>query len=174
MIANRLLFHFLILFYALFIIFPLSLFSQTQFQKDSLRFREQFNEIAQIFYQAKYDSAKNAFQAMAIEAEAADQPFWEARAYQGLGLALDGIGRYNEAMNYTFKALEYYEANQLEKYLGQAYDNIGALYFNLNQHDKSIEYHRKSVQIGEKREDWYGIAASYNNLAVVYESLDSI
>ncbi|MEZ4849023.1 MAG: ATP-binding protein [Bacteroidia bacterium] len=158
----------------LFLIFPISLFSQTQFQKDSLRFREQFNQIAQIFYQAKYDSAKNAFQAMAIEAETAGQLFWEARAYQGLGLALDGIGRYNEAMTYTFKALEYYEANQLEKYLGQAYDNIGALYFNLQQHDKSIEYHLKSVQIGEKREEWYSIAASYNNLAVVYESLDSI
>ncbi|MCB0837572.1 MAG: tetratricopeptide repeat protein, partial [Bacteroidetes bacterium] len=145
------------------------LHSQNTYTEDSLRFAQLFNQNAQLFYQTYADSAVKGFKEMATQAREADQFFWEARAYQGVGLSLNILGLPSEAMKYTFLALEYYEKQQLKRYLGQVYDNIGQIYFNLDDFPKAIEYFQKSLEIALEKESWYEIAASYNNLSQVYQ-----
>ena len=145
------------------------LHSQNTYTEDSLHFAQVFNQNAQLFYQTQLDSAIKGFKEMATQAREADQFFWEARAYQGVGLSLNSLGLPSEAMKFTFLALEYYEKQQLKRYLGQVYDNIGQIYFNLDDFPKAIEYFQKSLEVALEKESWYEIAASYNNLSQVYQ-----
>ena len=173
-IEPGMLYHGIIFLFLFLCTIPPKLHSQDTYTEDSIHFAQIFRQNAQLYYQTYVDSAIKGFREMAWQARESNQFFWEARAYQGMGLSFSRLELHAEAMKYIFKALQYYEANNMEIYLGKVYDNVGEIYFRLGEYSTSLEYYEKSLEIALAQEVWFDIAASYNNISQVYEKMEDI
>ncbi len=60
--------------------------------------------------------------------------------------------RYEEALRYYFKVIDYFESSDSEDWpnLLTAYANVGLVYNDMQQFDKALEYHSKALNISEK------------------------
>ncbi len=91
--------------------------------------------------------------------------------YRYLALALNEIGKSNEAFDNMQLALNL--ANELgnKRLISLTYSNFGIIYRSLGDFENALKMHYKSLQIKEEVGDKKGISASCNNLGVIYQDM---
>lgn len=99
-----------------------------------------------------------------------------AKCYLYLGDNLRKQGMYNKALEYDFKALEYYQSYEAEHINTlKTYIEIAKQYLSMHDYNKGMEFCKKSLSLIDKysMEVKYEQAEVYNNLAFIYhEHLD--
>ncbi len=99
----------------------------------------------------------------------------EVFTLNGLGLYFWKTGKFDEALNYFFKAMEKNEQHFKENIESKAnfMSNIGLIYQELKQFNKAISYHLKALEIRKELNLLNGQAISYANLGVCYQNTKS-
>ena len=135
------------LFYFLFILFPFSLFSQTQFQQDSIQFRRQFNEIAQVFYQGEYDSAEYYLQ-QGLESAIRTQDLKLQKAYYlNLVKLYKATGEFQKALDYQKKYSHLSDSLSTLK----AAEQLNALTIEYETQQKENQINEQQLKIAQQR-----------------------
>jgi len=95
-----------------------------------------------------------------------------AIVYNQYGIDLRLNSKYDEALEYLYKALDINLKTLGENHLDTAgnYNNIGSVYYYKKNYDKALEYYNKSLKIDLKTlgENHPRTAADYNNIGSVY------
>ncbi len=97
-----------------------------------------------------------------------------ANAYNNLGIGHYVKGNYKMAVDFNFKALEYYENTKsiplAERKLGQgdAYNNIGNIYYRQGNAKMALENYSKALAIWFETGNKKGIASSSNNIGNIH------
>lgn len=98
-----------------------------------------------------------------------------ATAYNYYGLALDGLGKYEEALAYGKMALAIRKKvlPETDPDLGHSYNNVGGAYRNLGNHPKELEYLQQALKLLENAlpAEHPDIATAYNNVGLTYRDL---
>jgi signal transduction histidine kinase len=125
-----------------------------------------FSDSAKIYFEKSlYYSVKNKF------------PIQEQGAYNNLGMFFWNKGKYQDALNYFFKALKLAEVNIKNNksiFIDATLNNIGLIYQEMELFEKAIPYHEKALKIRSERKYAQGEASSYNNLGICYKELNKI
>lgn len=92
--------------------------------------------------------------------------------YLNIGLVLDYLGEYNEALKYYNKALANFLKNGDSALLHtvDAYVNIGAVLYTLGKFDKAQNYYEKALEILEKHNANSRKDLLYNNVGLILSS----
>ncbi|WP_338376269.1 tetratricopeptide repeat protein [uncultured Flavobacterium sp.] len=101
----------------------------------------------------------------------------EQYSYNNLGMFNWNKGRFQEALNWFFKALKLAEKNQIKDNtikIDATLNNIGLIYQEMELFEKAIPYHQKALEIRSERKYAQGEASSYNNLGICYKELNKI
>lgn len=123
------------------------------------------------------DSAKFYFQKSVRYSIRNNFPVQEQYSYNNLGMYAWNKGRYQEALQSFFKALQLAEVNQKKDTsikIDATLNNIGLIYQEMELFEKAIVYHQKALQIRSKRKFSQGEASSYNNLGICFKELKRI
>jgi Flp pilus assembly protein TadD len=79
-------------------------------------------------------------------------------AYNNLGITLDKVGRYDEAIGYFLEAIK------INPNYAKAYNNLGISYKNKNQLDEAKEAYLKAMQLDDKEINaWTNMGMIYMN-----------
>jgi len=108
-----------------------------------------------------------------------------ADAYGNLGNSYLDIEDYQKSLNNQLKSLEVNEeiikskppkGEMHDAKLGRTYalHNIGAIYSDIEMFDKALEYEYKSLLYEIESDNFIGQAISYNTLATIHKSMESI
>ena len=76
--------------------------------------------------------------------------------------------RYNEAIDYYNKTLNYSIPTGIISFTANAYGNLGTIYRDLGNNDKSIKYYLKSIEEAQKIEDVYNLQGVYRDMSELY------
>lgn len=89
----------------------------------------------------------------------------------GLGITYLNKSIYDQALAFSFEALEIRQKYGSQKEVGIAFNNLGLVYFKLEDYDMAIRYFSKSMSIGIKLNDKYikSLAASNLSLCFAYK-----
>ncbi|UCH95616.1 MAG: tetratricopeptide repeat protein [Candidatus Aminicenantes bacterium] len=98
----------------------------------------------------------------------------EALALHEIGRILKEKGEYGQALDRLQKSLAIYEKIDKSKEKASVLSHIGDLYYLKNRYEQALEYYQKALEIREKvlDKDDLDLAASYNNLSLVYKSMN--
>jgi tetratricopeptide (TPR) repeat protein len=89
-------------------------------------------------------------------------------AYNNLGNAYNGIGRYQEAIE------EFRQAIKIRPYYADAYYNLGLAYGNLSHHTEAIEAFKQVIKIKpDDAEAYYNLGNAYYALGRSPEAIDA-
>lgn len=125
-----------------------------------------FSDSAKIYFEkAVAYSVKNKF------------PIQEQYSYNNLGMYAWNKGKYQDALNYFFKAQKLAEVNVKNNksiFIDAPLNNIGLIYQEMELFEKAIPYHEKALKIRSERKYAQGEASSYNNLGICYKELNKI
>lgn len=126
--------------------------------------------LAKNCYQSSPDSAidfcKNA-EALAIEAG------WEQgqlNSYGWLGYLLDAKGLVEEALEYNFKSLKYFEEKNIKTEVSTISTNIGMMYFDQGHHEEALSFFNKSLAIWQELKIDENEARLLTNIGGVYKN----
>lgn len=91
-----------------------------------------------------------------------------ATAYNYYGIALEGLGKYVEALTYGQKALAIRKEvlPETDPALGHSYNNVGTAYGNLGNHPKALEYLQQALKLLEN-----ALPAEHPDIATVYDNI---
>lgn len=120
------------------------------------------------------DSAKIYFDKSLTYAVKNNFPIQEQYSYNNLGMFSWNKGKYQEALNYFFKAQKLAEINVKTNksiFIDASLNNIGLIYQEMELFEKAIPYHKKALKIRSERKYSQGEATSYNNLGICYKEL---
>ena len=92
-------------------------------------------------------------------------------AYYGIGLALDGLGKYKQAISYHGKDLGIAERQGDKPAQGRAYANLGNAYEKMGEYKTAIYYHQRHFEIAEELQDKSGQGTAYCNFGCAYEKM---
>lgn len=85
-----------------------------------------------------------------------------------LGTAIQGLGELDKALQHFLSAYEIYrKSNDLES-LSKLLNNIGIIYRSQKKYDRAEEIYLQSLAIKKTLKDSLGMAASHQNLALLY------
>lgn len=101
----------------------------------------------------------------------------EQYSYNNLGMFNWNKGRFQEALNWFFKALKLAEINQIKDNtikIDATLNNIGLIYQEMELFEKAIPYHQKALKIRSERKYSQGEASSLNNLGICFKKLNKI
>lgn len=85
-----------------------------------------------------------------------------------LGLMLDYLGEFDEALEYHEKALKLYEELEIKEGIAIQFGNIGSVYRNKGEFDKALEYHEKALKLNEELNKKEGIATQLGDIGTCY------
>lgn len=94
-------------------------------------------------------------------------------SYLNTGALFDRLEKWDDALDYYFKALNIYNLNQssgednLTAFIGILYNNIGNIYSAKEDNKTAEEYYLKGLENAESIGDWNLHGALYNNLGNV-------
>ena len=99
--------------------------------------------------------------------------FFEARAYNTLGVASMNKSDFQNALNYLFKSLHMFEELKNKAFMGSCYDHIGTVYLSQSNFPKALDFFLKNLKIVEETKEKKGLENCYNNLGNVYLNLEN-
>jgi CHAT domain-containing protein/tetratricopeptide (TPR) repeat protein len=97
----------------------------------------------------------------------ADYDHW-ATAYSINALWLTYKEKFDEAVYYYQKAIDYSAKSDNKRKLFKIYGSLGSLYDDMGKPRKALEYYYKSVELIQEIGDVNELAVVYNNLGVVF------
>ncbi|MBS4042775.1 MAG: tetratricopeptide repeat protein [Chitinophagaceae bacterium] len=159
------------IFFIIFLVNSLSVFSQTEIKKyssaDSIKINQLLKQSTDNFSEAPEKAISIAEQAkqMAISVN-----FQEGVAYalKNIGIAYYYQGKDVDALDYWKQALEIFKAIKDEVGEANILNNIGAIYFNQKDLTNALEYYLQSLKLAEKTKDKLRILTALNNIGGVY------
>ena len=103
------------------------------------------------YAEGRYADAVRLFAAELAKEEAKPKPDWVWLAYYNsyLGLAHDGAGQYDKALEFCHKALAIYlvKLGKDHPNVAKTYNNIGNVHHSKAEYDKALEFYNKSLAI---------------------------
>jgi len=98
-----------------------------------------------------------------------------AKGWQKMGRILAEKGKYNSAMDYTLKSLNYFERKGTELEQAGLYHDLGTVYGNLLDREKEFIYCGKALEIYRREGDKWGIAACLTDrISYYFERNDTL
>ena len=98
-----------------------------------------------------------------------------ATAYNYYGIALEGLGKYQDALTYGKKALDIRKEvlPKTDPALGHSYNNVGNSYGRLGNHPKALEYQRQALKLLKNAlpAEHPDIATAYDNVGTTHGDL---
>jgi len=95
--------------------------------------------------------------------------------YYQLGLVLNEMGEYSEALSYHEKALDIQEESLPSNHsdLARSYNDIGLVYNNMGEYATALRCHEKALDIRKKSlpPNHPDLARSYNDIGLVYNNM---
>ena len=91
-----------------------------------------------------------------------------ARCYNIQGIAYLHRGEYENALEYSLKALELYEDTNDKIGASGTLNVIGVIFAKRHDHDNALKYYFRSLAIRENISDEKGIASTTNNIGNIY------
>lgn len=95
-----------------------------------------------------------------------DSVSW-ANACYNLGMVNSITRNFEEAIQYSRVALDYFEANRMFAQIANCCINLGYIYNEQRQYDQALEYYFRAQMIFEDMKEQQGMEASYLNLGVL-------
>ena len=92
-------------------------------------------------------------------------------AYNGIGLAYQEMGQYQEAIKYANEDLKIKKRLRDESGQGRAYGDIGNAYTAMGQYKAAIEFLEKRLEIAKQLGDTSGQGGAYGNLGIAYDEM---
>lgn len=89
-----------------------------------------------------------------------------------IGIIYDELGQHEKALGYAKKGLAEFEKLGDESRISRSQMNLGVVHFYLNQFDSSLYYFNKVLDYRLAKQDTFGIALVYNNIASIQEQSD--
>jgi serine phosphatase RsbU (regulator of sigma subunit) len=127
-----------------------------------------YNEIANEYWGSDPHILKRYADTMLQMAQKQKQPFWEAKAYNKLGVAFWQTSQFDSSIaNYT-KALNIYKSLKKMDGIASCYNNIGLIYDHKGDFEKAIQYYFLALNIQRQREDEKEIAILLSNISQLY------
>jgi tetratricopeptide (TPR) repeat protein len=94
----------------------------------------------------------------------------QAQLLNDIGWLLYRLGDYSRSLECCRMSLNTLSANQYPLIVSQALNLMGVVHFNTSRYDEAISYYEQSAVLRERAGDKNALAASYNNLALAYQS----
>ncbi|HLG33320.1 MAG TPA: tetratricopeptide repeat protein, partial [Bacteroidia bacterium] len=91
-----------------------------------------------------------------------------AKAYNSIGNLNFISGKYNEAIDYLFRALKIFEAHRLNKSTIACLQYIGLAYNEQGMFDKAMNYSMQAMQLAQSSHDKYSTAVSMMMIGSIY------
>ncbi len=85
-----------------------------------------------------------------------------------MAIALNNTGEHPKAVALLNYALEEAEAKHFKQFFGEIYVSLARVYRKLNEILISRDYAEKALNACRERGDWYGMAESYQAIAITY------
>ncbi|MGD8375338.1 MAG: tetratricopeptide repeat protein [Acidobacteriota bacterium] len=94
-----------------------------------------------------------------------------ATVLNGLGIASNVLGRYDDALRYWGEALEIHEKVGNRRGAGSARNNIAVVLMNLGRNEEALDQELEAIRIGEEIGDRPRLGEWYSNLGDIYQEL---
>lgn len=85
------------------------------------------------------------------------------------GYCYEAEAKYKFALKHFLLASDLSKKIQNKKKLAQCYTAMGVIYWYQGFYDKAEEYYKKNIVLCKQLNDLYGMAASYGNLAILFD-----
>lgn len=148
--------------------------AKTDSLKNSLKTASELEKIA-INYQlaADYeqlhpDSAFSYYNAGIALARKLKNDSLTAKGYNAIGYLNFNRGKYNESIEYLFKALKMFESNNMDKMTINCLQYIGMAYNEQGLHDQAMNYTKLALEISKTAGYKYSTAVSMTNIGAIY------
>ena len=92
-------------------------------------------------------------------------------AYNGIGLAYESMGQYQDAIEFAKKDLDIAQQLRDKRGQGRAYCNIGNAYHRMGQYKMAIQYLKSQLEIVQQLNDEPGRGAAFCGLGVTYQKM---
>lgn len=128
--------------------------------------------LGQLYYRMgdKRDEAAQASMKGLQLAETIDHKEIMASCYNDLGMLDAELGDYESTINYFQKALEMYEALNVQSGVAVQLSSFAWLYSEMGESEKAVEYYQKAMQVAQKIHNKRYEAAFTLNIAAEYEN----
>jgi adenylate cyclase len=93
-----------------------------------------------------------------------------AKGLNSIGYIYFILGKYNDAIDYLFKALKIFESSSLDKNKIQCLQYIGIAYNEQGMYDKAMAYSKQAMDIAKSIHDNYSTAVSMTMIGSIYYS----
>jgi tetratricopeptide (TPR) repeat protein len=93
--------------------------------------------------------------------------------YNNIGLNYDETQRYDSAIHWYTKSLNYRLKYEKDKtIIAHNYLNIGVTYVNKGDFDEGVNFHYKAIKIFKEANEIIGVAKAYSNIGVIHSFSD--
>jgi serine phosphatase RsbU (regulator of sigma subunit) len=167
-----------IFFYFIFIVIPISQYSQNQNQIDSLTKllpmaddttkANLYNKISALYQGNANDKIKGYGEKIFEIGKKSNIGKYQAIGLYKLGIYYQLTGKLDSAKVEYAKAIDLAKKYNRLKLEGQIHQNLGVLYADLSDYDKSIREYVLALKIQEKIDDKLSIISLNNNIGVIY------
>jgi CHAT domain-containing protein/Flp pilus assembly protein TadD len=157
----------------------LFLFNHSQVKAQTLEEQKseairRFQEAETLLNQGQSQDALEQFQEILELFRTLQEPLWEARTLNNIGIADINLGKYQRAEKQFQQVLEISSQwDDIYKLYGEGsgYTNLGTLYQELGRYSDALVYHNKALKIFKDIKDTESHSSALNNLGVVYQNL---
>ncbi|MDX1762331.1 MAG: response regulator [Christiangramia sp.] len=135
--------------------------------KDSLKVL--YKQVAEQIDKYEFVQALESGYALLSEAKKANDPYYTAKAYNGLGYIRSHLKDSARARkNYTF-GLEYALETKNDTLILNSYNNLGNIYSEIPETtDKGIDYYNKVIELANKMDNSFELVMPKSNIAWTY------
>jgi signal transduction histidine kinase len=137
-------------------------YNESIFVKAGIFVLSGISDSASVYYKKAYDlSLKNKFKPI------------EVRCLNGFGLIDWNKGKFDDALNYFFKAIKLNESLAQKQRINPSlfYNNIGLIYSEKKLYEKALSYYLKAYEIRVKYKMLMEQGVSLNNIGICYTNL---
>ena len=131
------------------------------------------NGIASIqFRQNKLDEALQTFDSLEramIKGKTSKQSL--GVLYNGIANVYEAKDEYNQAIDYSLKALDLFNQAGNENYSAIVLGNIASIYFKVKDYKSASKFHEQSIEVKKRIGNDYSLGIAYLNYAQVFERL---
>ncbi|MCF8360259.1 MAG: tetratricopeptide repeat protein [Prolixibacteraceae bacterium] len=136
---------------------------------DSLRIASCLNSYALIYlYQNQYDSAHFYFTKMKMISSEMGHEFIENSAMLNLSAIYNETGMFAESVETIFRAIEYFESNEVIFESAICYQNLGSAYLGLGDTLNALKYFNNALPLYREIDNSYQYSEVLQNIGVVY------
>ncbi|MFE9992831.1 tetratricopeptide repeat protein [Streptomyces sp. NPDC005381] len=95
----------------------------------------------------------------------------EGKAWNNLGLALNELRRFDEALHAHRTALHQFQRNRDSYNEATSWSSLGLTLHELGNFDEALHAHQTALTLCKQHDDSYGEARGWNNLGLVFQEL---